>query len=138
MNVFKKAFVQVIAALVLGVSLTAVGYFLVRKSNPAYNCIAGPDEQCASDLFYADYERWKSLQAEVTAGQSTSAMRALQEKSDQFNGMTQRLTAQIPQGYQWDVKKLRFVKAPAPPPPVGSAPPTAVPTTAATGNASKK
>lgn len=95
------------------------GYYISHRSSPpSYSCVAGPDELCASDQFFSDYQRWKTLKADLAKQQESTELRDLQNKSDQLSGMTTRLSQQIPQGYAWDEKKSRFVKAsPSAPPP---------------------
>lgn len=68
-----------------------------------YSCVAGPGEECASDLWYADYLKWRDL---------TDKYKAPQEVQDQINGMALRLNQQIPPGFQWSEVKQRFVKSP--------------------------
>jgi hypothetical protein len=46
------------------------------------------------------------------------------EKQDMVAGMVQRLSRDIPAGYQWDEKKVRFVKQTMPPAPPPVQPPT--------------
>lgn len=70
-----------------------------------YSCVAGPGEECASDLWYADYLKWRDL---------TDKYKAPQEVQDQINGMALRLNQQIPPGFQWSEVKQRFVKSPPP------------------------
>jgi hypothetical protein len=98
-----------VALLVLisaGTGLTIHHYL---TATPAYHCVAGPGEQCASDQWYADYLHLQKLQAPYTPPKDTG---------DLINGIATRLRTQIPAGYDWDDGKERFVKR---------APPTAPP-----------
>ena len=84
-----------------------------KKAKPApkagYSCVAGPDEICASDLWYAEYKKLKALQEKYSAPQDVQ---------DMMSGMNMRLAKQIPAGYGWDEGKQRFVNLqPTPKPP---------------------
>jgi hypothetical protein len=74
-----------------------------------------------SDIFYADYVRWKALQAEVAKDLQSPALLAIQNKQDQLNGLTQRLAGQVQTlaqqhpGFTFDDAKVRLVKATPPP-----------------------
>ena len=68
-----------------------------------YTCVAGPDEQCASDLWYADYLKYEVL---------TKKYAPPQDIVDQMQGMQDRLIKSVPAGYTWDATKKRFVKIP--------------------------
>jgi len=77
----------------------------VKASSTAvakYTCVAGPDEVCPSDLWVTDYQKMKAIMAPYVAPQ---------EKQDLANGIAVRLNREIPPGYYFDEKKLRFVKA---------------------------
>jgi len=87
------------------------------NSRPKYTCVAGPGEQCASDLWYADWQRLKAYQDKY---------KAPQEEQDRMVGLATRLQQQVPPGYDWDPKKERFVlkpvlSAPSAPQPVPGA-----------------
>jgi hypothetical protein len=93
--------------------LCGLGYVVdARIHQASYHCVAGPNEQCASDEWYSDFQKLKTLQAPYQMPK---------EKQDMVAGMVQRLSRDIPAGYQWDEKKVRFVKQAMPPAP--SAPP---------------
>lgn len=79
-----------------------------KVESPKYSCVAGPEEVCASDLWYADYMKWKALQAKYAVPQ---------EVADQLRGMAIRLSESVPAGMRWDEAKQRFVKAEQPKPP---------------------
>ena len=100
-----------VAAIVIGVLVVgAAGYFVVdSRIHASYHCVAGPNEQCASDEWYADFQKLKTLQAPYQMPK---------EKQDMVAGMVQRLSRDIPAGYQWDEKKVRFVKQSMPQAPV--------------------
>lgn len=66
-----------------------------------YSCVAGPNEQCASDLWFADYQRLKALQEKYSAPPDVR---------DLMVGIATRLNQQIPTGYRWDEAKTRFIK----------------------------
>lgn len=66
-----------------------------------YTCVAGQNEQCASDLWYADYLKWKAIYDKY---------KMPTEEADKANGMAVRLNQQIPLGYEWSDPKQRFVK----------------------------
>jgi hypothetical protein len=116
-------FILIVSALVFVVGTTVLVERKVEAHSSAsastYTCTAGPGEQCFSDLFYADFERFKSLREKVVSMQKDPDTKALEmaEKSDQLNGMAMRLNNEIPKGYVVDEKKLRFVSTtPAAPP----------------------
>ena len=71
------------------------------KKDDTYKCVAGPDEQCASDLWFADYQKLLALNKKYTAPQDIQ---------DMMVGLKMRLSQQIPAGYGWDDGKKRFVK----------------------------
>lgn len=79
-----------------------------KSAKAQYKCVAGPDEQCASDLWYADWARLKGLQDKYKPPQPVA---------DEMVGLATRLQQQVPPGYSWDVGKERFVRTPVPPPP---------------------
>lgn len=116
-----------VAAFVVAGILALVLHFPMHSQAAAYSCTAGPGEQCFSDLFYADFERFTSLRAKVVAMQKDPDTKSLEmsEKSDQLNGMAMRLNNEIPKGYVVDEKKLRFVSTA---PPVAAAQPSPAPT----------
>jgi hypothetical protein len=89
---------KIVIALMLAAGLATCG-------QPKYTCVAGPNEQCASDQWYADYQRLKKLQAPYVAPR---------EVQEQLRGISTQLQMEIPPGYQWDEAKARFVKT-APP-----------------------
>lgn len=72
-----------------------------------YSCVAGPGEECASDLWYADYMKWHATQLKYSVPKDVQ---------DLQNGRAQRLNSEIPPGYEWSDAKQRFVKK-APPVP---------------------
>ena len=104
--------------------LCGLGYVVdARIHQASYHCVAGPNELCASDEWYSDFEKLKTLQVPYQMPK---------EKQDMVAGMVQRLSRDIPAGYQWDEKKVRFVRQPitqkfdapnAPPPTAGPPPP---------------
>jgi hypothetical protein len=100
----------IFVVLVLGVGITLDHYY-PHAAMPAYSCTAAAGEQCFSDSFDADFERFKSLRGQVLAMQKDPDTKALAmaEKSDQLNGMAMRLNNEIPKGYVVDEKKMRFV-----------------------------
>jgi hypothetical protein len=108
---------KILCFAVLCFSLLATAQQKPAPSKP-YSCVAGPDELCMSDIFYADYVRWKALQAEVAKDLQSPALLAIQNKQDQLNGMTQRLAGQVQTltqqhpGFTFDDEKVRLVKAP--------------------------
>ena len=99
------------ACIVVGVlGLCGLGYVVdTRIHQASYHCVAGPNEQCASDEWYSDFQKLKTLQAPYQMPK---------EKQDMVAGMVQRLSRDIPAGYQWDEKKVRFVKQSMPQAPV--------------------
>lgn len=72
---------------------------------PAYTCVAGADEQCASDEFVREWKEFKELSDKYQAPKDVQI---------RMKGLVADLQPQIPAGYQWDDKKLRFVKTPQP------------------------
>jgi hypothetical protein len=102
-----------LAALFILASALAVAQ---QKPKPApaekpYACVAGPDEQCASDLWFADYTKMVELRKQA---QEAYAKSGAQEKFDLANGIDQRLGGQVPPGFRWDAEKKRFVKIASP------------------------
>jgi len=109
------SYVAVVLVLILFVGFTIV--LVHNSSHPSakpYSCVAGPDEQCASDQFYADFKHWQELRDDLKNSQQVPQVRELQDKTDLFNGITTRLNSQVPKDYQWNEQKMRFVKAQAP------------------------
>lgn len=90
-----------VAAVCSAVVVAGVTWRVTRATGPAYTCVAGPDEQCPSDQWIKEYREFKGLVNKYQAPQAIQ---------DQMNGMRQRLSAQIPQGYDMDEKKERWVK----------------------------
>jgi hypothetical protein len=112
----KMALVVAPIIIIIVVAATIFGDHESHANAAPYSCTAATGEQCFSDLFYADFERFKTLRAQVLAMQKDPDTKALAmaEKSDQLNGMALRLNNEIPKGYAVDEKKLRFVStAPA-------------------------
>jgi len=100
-------FVVAVAGIVSGV-LGGWHYTSAHAAAPAasaYSCVAGANEQCASDLWMADYRQLKAIQARYQAPHDVQIT---------IQGLASTLQASIPQGYTWDEKKERFVKLPPP------------------------
>jgi hypothetical protein len=102
----------VAAVVILFLLVRSYGQTISRVTGPdhkpaPYACVAGPDEKCASDLWFSDYTKLMALVKKYTPPQ---------EIQDEMAGMRLRLSQQIPAGYGWDDGKKRFVKLPAPPP----------------------
>lgn len=93
---------------VVTVALTlaaAGGSVYLSHRTPAYTCVAGADEQCASDEFVREWKEFKELSDKYQAPKDVQI---------RMKGLVADLQPQIPAGYQWDDKKLRFVKTPQP------------------------
>lgn len=95
--------------LLLLVGCNQVSTSTSKPSSPDYKCVAGLDEQCASDLWYTDYQKLRGLQKQYNAPQ---------EVADQMSGLAMRLNQQMPPGFNWDEGKQRFVRIPHPLSPV--------------------
>lgn len=84
------------------------------KTEKPYTCVAGPDEQCASDLWYADYQELKALIAKYQIPPELAKKYQMpQAVQDQVRGWSERLASAYP-GYQWNEAKQRFTKLPTP------------------------
>jgi hypothetical protein len=93
------------------------GFYAHRTASPPpYSCTAGQNEQCASDQWYQDYERFVALRTELNPKPKLTADQ-VRQKTDEMQGILNRLRIDAPSGFDWDEKKLRFVKRPSPPPP---------------------
>ena len=86
---------------------------------PEYNgitvpssCMAGVDEICPTADWYRDYQKLMALNAKY---------KIPQDQQDYINGLLARLRQAIPQGYDWNEDKRKFVKKPVAPPPVQGA-----------------
>jgi hypothetical protein len=108
---------RIFALLVLAAAASAQDKPKAELKSDVYRCVAGPREQCASDLWYADLVRLKALQAKYAAPK---------DMQDMMLGMQVRLQQQIPPGFTWDDAKKRFVEQ-KPTATVATQPPTAIP-----------
>lgn len=72
-----------------------------KETEKPYTCVAGPDEQCPSDLWWAEYQKYRVLEKKYTPPQ---------EVADQMSGMALRLAKQIPDGFIVSDEKKRWVK----------------------------
>jgi len=105
-----RKYVEIAAVLIVTLVVGYSAYLIDAKIHASsYKCVAGPNEQCASDEWYSDFQKLKTLQAPYQMPK---------EKQDMVAGMVQRLSRDIPAGYQWDEKKVRFVKQSMPQAPV--------------------
>jgi hypothetical protein len=84
---------------------------------PAYSCVAGPDEICASDQFVQDWNQFVSIRDKYQIPHDAQVT---------MTGIVATLKEQVPAGYEWNEKKLRFVKQK---PPQAQAQLPSVPTT---------
>jgi hypothetical protein len=79
-------------------------------------CLAGVNELCASDKFYAEYQRYKDYQVKYAPPKDVQLI---------MKGITADLNEEIQvemkQGFTWNEQKMRFVK---PEPPVAAKPAT--------------
>ena len=87
----------------------AVGCSQEKSKSKAYTykCVAGPNEKCVSDTWYADWRELRDLQAKYEAPK---------DEADRMRGIAQRLSEQIPPGWQWYVPTERLIPIQAPPP----------------------
>ena len=88
--------------------------------------------QAPSAQFLTDYDQFLALSADVAKLQNKMAQsgtyKTMQDEQDRANGMAQRLTGQVPQGYTFDAKYRAFLLRASPPPnPAAPAPPVASP-----------
>jgi hypothetical protein len=92
-----------------------------HASATTYNCVAGPNELCASDQYYEDMMHFKALQKDLAKRQVSSEIRAYQDEHDLVTGLASRLFQQeqatvgcgAPQDKcRWDDQKSKFVPAP--------------------------
>lgn len=94
-------FYKIGVAIGIAILLAGVAGDKIYNWKTAYRCTAGPDEQCASDLFYKDWSRLHSLQKKYEMPHDVQI---------EVSGLIQTLQQQIPAGMQWDIAKERFVK----------------------------
>lgn len=117
-----RLYVLVVAVLTAAIGIGLWVHYHSSSAAADYHCVAGPSEQCASDLWIAEYREWKAFQRKYAPPQA---------ETDRIQGMLDRMRGEIPQGMQWDDAKLRFVKAPpqpATPPAIAQPAPTPSPT----------
>lgn len=68
-------------------------------------CAAGLNELCASDKFYAEYDRYKAYQAKYGPPPDvTLIMKGI------MADLNEEIQAEMKQGYSWNEQKMRFVK----------------------------
>ena len=123
-----------IAALVVTLCLLVIGiaYVATRESAAASSsthaesaCVSSQSEQCPSTDFLHQYDQWIQLGSDIHRETESDAVRSLQAKQDQWRGMQERLVQAVPQGYDFDTSKKKFVmkiavpqaSQPTPPPP---------------------
>lgn len=86
------------------------------KAKAVEKCLAGVNELCASDKFYAEYQRYKDYQVKYAPPKDVQLI---------MKGITADLNEEIQvemkQGFTWNEQKMRFVK---PEPPVAAKPVT--------------
>jgi len=85
-----------------------------RPKPDTYKCTAGPNEKCASDLWYADWRHFADIEKELHPDPKLTEAE-IKQKEDEASGIRMRLLTEIPEGMQWDDKKLRFVPLAKPP-----------------------
>jgi len=66
-------------------------------------CTAGLDEICPKSEWLVSYDRMMAIQ---------NKYKMPQDEADLVNGMSLRLSQEVPQGYRWDGDKRKFVKNP--------------------------
>jgi hypothetical protein len=114
---FEKYFA---AYIIVAVVALIVGIITIDRPSHQFAsvpCVPAPGEMCIPDAYYQEYLRYLDLRKQVMANGQTAAARAALNQADQLQGMTDRLNAAIPAGFQLDPKKLVFVPLPAPPKP---------------------
>ena len=82
------------------------------QSGATSTCSPSPTEQCPSDAWLADLAAWKALNADIAKDQQSDFIKTLQGKVDRSVGIQQRMRLMVPQGFDWDDTKQRFVKVP--------------------------
>jgi hypothetical protein len=109
----KNVYLYVVLTVVLAATAAGLYYLGMHHASASYNCVAGPNELCASDQFHSDRLRVKELDKEITEQTKSGAVRSWQDKIDLRNGLAERLNAQmdveLKQGYNWNDDKGRFV-----------------------------
>ena len=91
------------------ITLTDGGAGTPATLAPKADCMAGVDEICPTADWYRDYQKLMALNAKY---------KIPQDQQDYINGLLARLRQAIPQGYDWNEDKRKFVKKPVAPPPV--------------------
>ncbi len=119
----KKIGLVVVACLLAAILGTIGGIAYLRASHapPAAPPPPPLGAQIPNAAFLSQYDDFLALSADVAKRQDklihSSAYEAMQDEQDRANGMAQRLTAQVPQGYTFDQKYRAFVpRTPAPQP----------------------
>jgi len=107
----RKWFAVVIVTVVVIVGLASAG-FAQKKTAAAPKkatatsaasapCTAGLDEICPKSEWLVSYDRMRAIQ---------NKYKMPQDEADLVNGMSLRLSQEVPQGYRWDGDKRKFVK----------------------------
>ena len=84
----------------------------------AYHCLAGPNEQCATEEWYSELQDLQALNKKYSP--PADVQREMKEK-------LALLQSTVPQGYDWNDEKKKFVKRAAPPMPTVANPVPAAP-----------
>ena len=71
----------------------------------AYHCLAGPNEQCATEEWYSELQDLQALNKKYSP--PADVQREMKEK-------LALLQSTVPQGYDWNDEKKKFVKRGAP------------------------
>lgn len=106
----------------------------------ALSCVSSIQEQCASEDFLRSYSRWAILRNKLGTSDGSETVVQREQVSDEFSGLTTRLSGMVPKNYQWDEVKRRFVPVQIPQATAPAAMPNVVPAPVAAppANAPKK
>jgi hypothetical protein len=99
-----KLYLGLVALILIGGG--AGFYYHTHSAAPAYHCLAGPNEQCATEEWYSELQDLQALNKKYSP--PADVQKQMKEK-------LALLQSTVPAGYDWNDQKKVFVKRAAPP-----------------------
>ncbi len=103
---------RIIIVLAIVIVAASPAYFWARHHVAASACVAGPEEQCPSDIQLSERAEMRKLEEKYK--------QPVPEKEGRirYGGLVADFSAGAPKDFHWDEKKMRWVKNPPPAPTV--------------------
>jgi hypothetical protein len=107
---------HVVGGVVLAAVISVGGFFGYRAHSAVApsNCVAGTDELCPTDFQLNELKEYRALEAKFVA-LNAKIQAQIHDDQVRMKGLEKDFSEGAPQGYNWDNKKMRWVKAPPAP-----------------------